>query len=109
MTNNPKGNPSAGIIIAEYEFNKPSRDMIKKLGIVVTAALNINVACTILKNPAEPGNLYFDNGYAHIEAIRICPVVPAAVMKTVLKIYRLNGTQDSDMMLNRSLKFLIVG
>ena len=80
-----------------------------KLGIVVTAALNIKEVCTTRKNILEPGNLYFEIGYAHIEAMIIIPAVPTAVINAVLNIYLLNGTQELDIKVNKSLKFLRVG
>ena len=67
-----------------------------KLGMDVTDELNISAVCTRRKKPTEPGNRYLEIGYAHIEAITICPTVPTTVINTVLKIYRENGTQESD-------------
>ena len=56
-----------------------------------------------------PGNLYLDNTKAPMEAINICPAVPATVINTVLKRYLENGTHDFPRSTNRSWKLSMVG
>ena len=59
---------------------------------MVTDALNIREYTMIwLKNPT-PGNLYFASGYAHREAITMCPMDPTTTTHRELNRDLVTGT-----------------
>jgi len=53
----PSGAPTAGKITAVYVSIRCSLDIIIKLGMAVTAELNISVVCITVNMNPEPGNL----------------------------------------------------
>ena len=83
--------------------------MIRKFGTPVTAPLNMSEPVTRMNKTVVPGNLYFDKTKAAIEAKMICPKVPTDVINTELNIYRLMGTHESVIKINRLRKLRSVG
>ena len=63
----------------------------------------------VSKITVRPRNLCLDSAYAAIEANTRWPPVPTNEISTVLKMYRLTGTHELDIRLNRSEKFFSVG
>ena len=58
--------------------------MVIKFGTMVTVALNIKEYTIILEMNLDPGKVYFARGYAHIDAIRMCPTEPIPTTKREL-------------------------
>ena len=64
-------------------------------GIAVTPPVNSNDSTISFEIAFLPGKLLLASGNAAIELTKMCSVVAVTEIKTLLKKYLVNGTQDS--------------